>query len=61
MGLLPIVGVPLPFISYGGTALLSSMIAIGLIISCHVHRDVFISRFSDEQNYYILLIIPFSY
>ena len=50
MGLLPIVGVPLPFISYGGTALLSSMTAIGLIISCHVHRDVFISRFTDEQN-----------
>ena len=50
MGLLPIVGVPLPFISYGGTALLSSMTAIGLIISCHVLRDVFISRFTDEQN-----------
>ena len=49
MGLLPIVGVPLPFISYGGSALLTSMTAIGLIISCHVHRDVIIGRFSDEE------------
>ena len=50
MGLLPIVGVPLPFISYGGSALLTSMTAIGLIISCHVHRDVIIGRFSDEET-----------
>ena len=50
LGLLPIVGVPLPFFSYGGSALLTSMTAIGLIISCHVHRDVFIGRFSDEET-----------
>ena len=50
MGLLPIVGVPLPFISYGGSALLTSMSAIGLIISCHVHRDVIMGRFSDEET-----------
>ena len=50
MGLLPIVGVPLPFISYGGSALLTSMTAIGLIISCHVHQDVIIGRFSDEET-----------
>ena len=50
MGLMPIVGVPLPFISYGGSALLTSMTAIGLIISCHVHRDVIIGRFSDEET-----------
>ena len=50
MGLLPIVGVPLPFISYGGSALLTSMTAIGLIISCHVHRDVIIGRFSEEET-----------
>ena len=50
MGLLPIVGVPLPFISYGGSALLTSMTAIGLIISCHVHQDVIIGRFSDGET-----------
>tara|TARA_B100001123_G_scaffold237013_1_gene265707 strand:- start:142 stop:804 length:663 start_codon:yes stop_codon:yes gene_type:complete len=50
MGLVPIVGVPLPFISYGGSALLSSMTAIGLITCCYVHRDVVISRFGSGRN-----------
>ena len=44
MGLIPIVGVPLPLISYGGTALLSVMASIGLLMSVYVHRDVRISR-----------------
>ncbi len=40
MGLLPVVGVTLPFISYGGTALLTLMLCVGLIMNVHVHRDV---------------------
>ena len=40
MGLLPVVGVPLPFISYGGTALLTLMLCVGLLMNVHVHRDV---------------------
>ncbi|MBM84610.1 MAG: rod shape-determining protein RodA [Rhodospirillaceae bacterium] len=44
MGLVPVVGVPLPLISYGGTALLTAMIAIGLMMCAYVHRDVIISR-----------------
>ena len=47
MGLVPIVGVPLPFISYGGTALLASMSAIGFIINCYIHRNLKINRFSN--------------
>ena len=43
-GLIPVVGVPLPLISYGGTAMLALMIAFGLIVSVYVHRDVRISR-----------------
>ena len=39
MGLIPVVGVPLPLISYGGTALLTIMICMGLLMSVHVHRD----------------------
>jgi rod shape determining protein RodA len=38
IGLLPVVGMPLPFISYGGTALLTVMACFGLIISAHVHQ-----------------------
>ena len=31
LGLMPVVGVPLPFMSYGGTALLSNLIAAGIL------------------------------
>lgn len=39
MGLIPVVGAPLPLISYGGTAMLSAMIGFGLIMSCSIHKD----------------------
>ncbi|MEZ0259829.1 MAG: rod shape-determining protein RodA [Alphaproteobacteria bacterium] len=44
MGLLPVVGVPLPMISYGGTAMLSVLFGFGLLMSAHVHRDVKVTR-----------------
>jgi rod shape determining protein RodA len=44
MGLIPVVGVPLPLISYGGTAMLTVMIGMGLIICVFIHRDTRISR-----------------
>jgi rod shape determining protein RodA len=37
-GLIPVVGVPLPLVSYGGTAMLVLLLAFGLIQSAHVHR-----------------------
>ena len=37
-GVIPVVGVPLPLVSYGGSAMLVLMIAFGLIQSAHVHR-----------------------
>ncbi|MDR2637033.1 MAG: rod shape-determining protein RodA [Zoogloeaceae bacterium] len=37
-GILPVVGVPLPFISYGGTALVTLMLGIGMLMSIHTHR-----------------------
>lgn len=44
MGLIPVVGEPLPLISYGGTVMLSSMFAFGLIMSCNIHRDSKVTR-----------------
>ncbi len=38
-GILPIVGVPLPFISYGGTAIVTLMAGFGLLMSIHTHRS----------------------
>jgi len=38
MGLMPVVGVPLPLVSYGGSAMLVLLLAFGLIQSAHVHR-----------------------
>lgn len=40
MGLLPVVGAPLPFVSYGGTIMATMMIGFGLILNVDVHRDV---------------------
>jgi rod shape determining protein RodA len=40
MGLMPVVGVPLPLISYGGSAMLTWAIAYGLILSVAIHRHV---------------------
>lgn len=44
MGLIPVVGVPLPLISYGGTAMMSVIIGFGLMMSCNVHKDAKLSR-----------------
>jgi rod shape determining protein RodA len=44
IGLVPVVGVPLPLISYGGTAMLTLMFGVGLVMSVWIHRDVTIPR-----------------
>ena len=38
MGLAPVTGLPIPFLSYGGSALVSSLAAVGLLLSIHVRR-----------------------
>jgi len=38
LGLLPIVGAPLPIMSYGGSAMLSMMIGLGIVMSCKIHE-----------------------
>jgi rod shape determining protein RodA len=49
MGLLPVVGVPLPLISYGGTAMLTVMFGFGLLMGVYIHRDVRIGRFGEAE------------
>jgi rod shape determining protein RodA len=51
MGLIPVVGVPLPMISYGGTALLSLMVGFGLLLSASIHRNVRIGRHGQADDY----------
>ena len=38
LGLLPIVGAPLPIMSYGGSAMLSMMIGLGIVMSCKIYQ-----------------------
>jgi rod shape determining protein RodA len=49
MGLIPVVGVPLPLISYGGTAMITMMLGFGLLMNVGVHRDVRISRRGESE------------
>jgi len=50
MGLIPVVGVPLPLISYGGTAMLTVMFGFGLLMSVYIHRDTRIGRFGESET-----------
>jgi rod shape determining protein RodA len=47
-GLIPVVGVPLPLISYGGTAMLTVLLSLGLVMSVDVNRDVSLPRVPKE-------------
>ena len=38
LGLVPIVGAPLPIMSYGGSAMLSIMIGLGIVMSCKIYE-----------------------
>jgi rod shape determining protein RodA len=41
-GLLPVVGVPLPILSYGGTAMLTNMVGFGIVLSSKLYNKDFI-------------------
>jgi rod shape determining protein RodA len=49
MGLIPVVGVPLPLISYGGTAMLAVMVGFGLLLNVGVHRDTLLNRIGERR------------
>jgi rod shape determining protein RodA len=44
MGLVPVVGEPLPLVSYGGTSMLTLLFGVGILIGVYVHRDVVVPR-----------------
>ncbi len=44
MGLIPVVGAPLPLVSYGGTSMLSALIGFGLMMSCGIYRHSKVTR-----------------
>lgn len=44
MGLIPVVGIPFPLMSYGGTSMIAVMIGFGIMQSCHIHRDARLPR-----------------
>jgi rod shape determining protein RodA len=47
IGAIPVGGVPLPLVSYGGSAMLTVMFGFGILMSVHVHRDV---EFKDGRE-----------
>jgi rod shape determining protein RodA len=49
-GLIPVVGVPLPLISYGGTAMLTMMFGVGLMMSVYLDRDVRLNRAGEVPD-----------
>ena len=49
-GLVPIVGVPLPLVSYGGTAMVTILVGFGLVMSVYIHRDVSLPRRADMEE-----------
>ncbi len=44
LGMVPVVGVPLPLVSYGGSAMLTLLVGIGFVLCVAIHRDTSISR-----------------
>ena len=48
MGVIPVVGLPLPLVSYGGSALMAVMLGFALIMNVYVHRDIRIGRQGDS-------------
>ena len=48
MGLIPVVGLPLPLISFGGTAMITVLAGFGFLICVSVHRDVRVGRHGED-------------
>jgi rod shape determining protein RodA len=38
LGIMPVIGIPLPFVSYGGTSLIATFAMLGLVLNVHMRR-----------------------
>ena len=64
LGLLPIVGSPLPIMSYGGSSMMAIMFGLGVAMSCKVYKDTpseleirpILVKFDFNNHLYIILI-----
>ena len=50
MGLIPVVGIPLPLVSYGGSAMMTLLLGCGLILSVSIHREQRLPRRIDRPD-----------
>jgi rod shape determining protein RodA len=50
MGLIPVVGIPLPLISYGGTAMMTVMVGFGLLMAVYIQRDYRVGRRTSGEE-----------
>lgn len=50
MGLIPVVGIPLPLISYGGTAMMTVMVGFGLLMAVYIQRDHRVGRRTSGEE-----------
>ena len=48
MGIMPVTGIPLPFISYGGSNMLTNLIGVGIVLNVYMHRPVKRKRRRDK-------------
>ncbi|MBG7602063.1 MAG: rod shape-determining protein RodA [Gammaproteobacteria bacterium] len=51
-GILPVVGVPLPLVSYGGTSIITIMAGFGILMSIHTHRELSRTRQSEITSFF---------
>ena len=50
MGLMPMTGIPLPFISYGGSNILTNMIGVGIVLNVYMRHPVKKRRRRDKAQ-----------
>ena len=51
IGIIPVVGAPLPLISYGGTMLITTLTAFALILNVHINKDITISNSNSKIHF----------